>query len=68
MKRIDPLGRNPLSGGINPLACFCSPGDTYSSGKGSNDNCDNCGCACDYWYTTNTTRTTFATEVDRASV
>lgn len=67
MNRIDPLGRDILDGGISPKACFCSPGDNYSDGKGSNDRCGYCGCACDYWYTKNTTVNT-ATVTDRASV
>ena len=52
MKLTNPVGRNVslnADNDINPKACMCSFGLTFSSALGDYDKCGECGCNCLPW-------------------
>lgn len=49
MNLINPMGRTislNADNDINPCACMCGYGLTFSSALGASDNCKHCGCNC----------------------
>lgn len=53
MKVINPIGRDAAAytdaNYIDPKACMCANGLTFSSALGFVDTCNHCGCNCLPW-------------------
>lgn len=52
MKVINPVGRsasNYVDANLDPRACMCAVGLSFSSALGYEDNCNHCGCNCMPW-------------------
>lgn len=66
MKVINPLGRTLTGNDITPCACYCYATDSnFETGRGPSDSCDNCGCKCSLFTTSDYRQV--ATSTDRKS-